>query len=73
MEKIYCPNCGWEVKDLDYNYETGNTDFYCHECGERFSDAQLVFCDDCGEQIIGNDGMFTGDSIVCKNCMDKYL
>ena len=34
-EKKYCPECGHEFEqgEYDYNYETSNTDYECPECG----------------------------------------
>lgn len=37
-EKIfYCNECGEELECLGYNYETGNVDYECPNCGEFYT------------------------------------
>ena len=38
-----CPDCGHEFQqgEFDYNYDSGNLDFYCPECGWSGTDISV--------------------------------
>ena len=48
MNKTFCPYCGSDDIDRNYNYDTANTEYECRFCGESFMDSELVYCEKCG-------------------------
>lgn len=46
--KYYCPECGLEFRqgDWNYNYETANLDFKCPCCGWTGTDNNVVIYDE---------------------------
>lgn len=72
MDKIYCINCGSDMVESNYNYSTAHTDYECQECGEKFTNVDITFCEDCGRQIVEEEFVFL-DEILCKDCYNKKL
>lgn len=72
MGKIICVNCGSDMVENHYNYETSNTDFHCNECGADFTHRDITYCEDCGRQIVEEEFVFLND-ILCKDCYNKKL
>lgn len=71
--KVFCPYCGSEELDNNYNYDTANTDYECKICGETFTHNDIVYCEDCGEQIMFDDIVNNGGSIICPDCYVMYV
>ena len=71
-EKVYCPECGHDDIDSNYNYDYANMEYECRYCGETFTDNEIVHCEICGEQILFGDIYHNdeGDAI-CEDCFKK--
>src|SRR5690606_18645515 len=69
-EKIYCCECGKELKDQNTMYDIGNEDYICEDC----RDAHYVECDDCGRLVPEGDliAVDNNDRFVCDHCIDEY-
>lgn len=70
---IFCPYCGGEQINTNYNYDTANLDCECEFCGEEFTDKQLVYCDDCNEQIMFDDIVRYHGEILCPECHEHRI
>ena len=72
MKQVFCIHCGSDMVENNYNYETSNTDFTCKECGETFTNLDIPYCEECGEQIIDEEFVFLNETL-CKDCYNKKL
>ena len=70
--EIVCPICESENLDKGYNYDTALIDYECKECGHTFNDKSLIFCDQCGKQIIGNPVWSDGMTFCSMDCCNTY-
>mgnify|MGYP003542956836 FL=1 len=73
MNKTFCPYCGSDDIDRNYNYDTANTEYECRFCGESFLDSELVYCEKCNAQIMYDEVHHDdeGDTI-CPDCFNKF-
>ena len=71
--KVFCPNCEWTDVEKNYNYDTALIDYECKECGHTFTDDDLMFCDECGEQIPNNKVINSDGMMFCSvDCVNKF-
>ena len=71
-ENIVCPICESEELDKNYNYDTAHTDYECKECGHTFTEDSLIFCDQCGKQVIGNPIWSEGMTFCSMDCCNTF-
>jgi predicted amidophosphoribosyltransferase len=38
-ERVFCPCCGTELKQIDYDYDNGNNIYYCENCNENMTES----------------------------------
>ena len=67
---LFCPYCGSEELNSNYNYDTANLEYECEFCGEEFTDMQLVYWEDCDEQIMFDDIVNYQGEILCPECYE---
>lgn len=73
MDKVFCPYCGSEELDRNYNYDTAQVEYECRFCGETFNDNEIVCCDICGEQILFGDVYHDDEGeTICEDCFNKF-
>lgn len=73
MENIRCIHCGSDMVISDYDYNQGIMYYECQECGTEFNEKQITSCDECGEQIIEGEGIYSDGMIFCSDeCINKY-
>lgn len=74
MEDIVCVNCGSELVKKDFDYNDGLIHYECDECGHRFTDSDILYCDECGKQMLSDEQIDTDVMSFCSNeCFKKYL
>lgn len=71
MDKIFCPECGCTELIRNYNYDTANVEYECQFCDHCFTDRELVFCEDCGKQIMSGISITLNGDVLCSNCAKK--
>ena len=73
MENIICPHCGSDMLISDFDYNSGKIYYECQECNNTFSENDIVYCDECDEQIVEGYGIEYDGMIFCsKKCLEKY-
>lgn len=73
MEKIKCPNCGSDMVNGGIDYNQGKRYYECEECGNTFSDDNIVYCDECGDQVIESDRIDYDGMVFCsKECAEFH-
>ncbi len=72
--KILCPHCGSDmVANKGYNYDTSYLDYECEECGNQFTNNDVVYCDECGSQVIEDNRIDYDGLVFCsKECAESY-
>lgn len=73
MDKVFCPYCGSEELDRNYNYDTAQTEYECQFCGENFIDGDLIYCENCNAQLIYDDVYHDDEGeTICEDCFNKF-
>lgn len=69
LEKLYCFECGDELKDYNNVFEIGGGELICEDCRENY----YTYCEDC-DYLVYDDTlvMVDDDRYVCRSCADYY-
>lgn len=73
MENVMCPNCGSSIHKSNFAYNEGKSYYECEDCGNTFSDDDIVYCDECGDQVIESERIDYNGMIFCsKDCVENH-
>lgn len=73
MENVVCPHCGSNMIKSDFDYNQGISYYECDDCGNTFSDDDIVYCDECGDQVIESERIDYDGMVFCsKDCVENY-
>ncbi len=69
-KKIFCHECGEELKELEVAYQLWNGKYICEDCRASY----YVYCDDCYDLVYERHIMTAdnGSRYICENCAAEY-
>ena len=73
MENVMCPHCGSNSLKNAVDEANIKKTYHCNNCKSIFTDDDIVYCDECGDQVIESERIDYNGMIFCsKDCVENH-